>query len=51
MTEEEKKELIEELHNDPEVMEQIKRSIEAYHRGDVVHWNDLKTELGLNNKI
>lgn len=44
MTKEEKLKLIEELHSNPEVMRQIKRSLEARRRGDRIHWNDVKTE-------
>ena len=48
-TREEKKEygLIEELRNDPEVISAIRRGLEARQKGDRIHWNDVKVELGI----
>lgn len=40
-------ELIKELRNDAEVMSVIRRGLEARRKGDRIHWNEAKAELGI----
>ena len=47
MTRKEKIKLIEELHDDSEFMAGVKRGLEARRKGDRIHWNDVKAELGI----
>ena len=47
MTKEEKVKLIKELRNDPEFMAGVKRGLEAYRRGDMIPWSQVKAELGI----
>lgn len=42
-----KYELIEELRNDAEVISVIRRGLEARQKGDRIHWNAVKVELGI----
>ena len=39
--------LARELRNDPKVMEAFSRGLEARRSGDRIHWNDVKSELGI----
>jgi len=45
--EEGKYEEVKELRNDPEVMSAVRRGLEAWRKDDRIHWNEVKTGLGL----
>lgn len=39
--------LIRGLRSDAEFLSGVKRGLEARRRGDRIHWNDVKAELGI----
>ncbi len=39
--------LIKELRSDTDFLSGIKRGLEARRKGDRLHWNDVKAELGI----
>ena len=43
-----RKEEIDFMRNDPEIVGAIKRGLEARRNGERVHWNDVKVELGID---
>jgi hypothetical protein len=46
-TKDDKLSLIRELRSDAEFLSGVKRGLEARRRGDRLHWNDVKVELGI----
>jgi hypothetical protein len=47
MTEKEKKALADELRNDKEFMDGVRRGLQDYHEGKVRLWSEVRKELGL----
>lgn len=39
--------LIKELRNDTDFLSGVRRGLEARRKGDRIHWNDTKAELGI----
>jgi len=46
-TKDDKLSLIRELRSDAEFLSGVQRGLEARRKGDRLHWNDVKAELGI----